>query len=177
MQEKLTIARPYAVAAFRFAVEADDVAAWSSMLNTLGMAVSDPGLGRLIGHPRVSDEQLLGLITEVAGAELNDKRRNFVEILIDAERLAFAPEIAALFERRRAAAEGVVEIEISSAYALDDAEQQKISDTVRARLGKECELACEVDPELIGGAVIKIGDSVIDISLRGRLRALEQQLT
>ncbi|MEQ8234186.1 MAG: F0F1 ATP synthase subunit delta [Gammaproteobacteria bacterium] len=176
MQEKLTIARPYAAAAYAYADEHGEVEQWSAMLGALASAVSDPLLARCIGHPKVSDADLLGLLEEVLGERLNDTRRNFLVTLIEAERLEVAPQVAEVFERRRAKAAGVVHVDVTSAFALNGAERDRIEQAVKSRLGSQCEIAASVDPELIGGAVIKIGDSVIDLSLRGRLAALEQQL-
>ena len=176
MQEKLTIARPYAMAAFSFAEEANDVAAWSTMLDALANAVVHPDLMPLIKHPRVSDELLHELLCEIISGQLNDKRTNFISALLDAERLELAPEIAELFERRKAAAEGVADVQVETAFEISQLEQDRIAAAVRTRIGKECEVTTVVNPDLIGGVVIKVGDSVIDISLRGRLRALEQRL-
>jgi len=176
MQEKLTIARPYAAAAFSYAVEHGELEAWSAALKTLASAVGDPSLAAFIGHPKVSNAQLLTLIGELYGAGLKPALRNFVSALIDAERLELAPEVTLLFERHRAQAAGQVKVEVVTAYALNDGERSKIDGAMRARLGRDCKLEMEVDPTLIGGAVVKVGDSVIDLSLRGRLTALAQQL-
>ena len=176
MQEKLTIARPYAAAAFSYAVEHGEVDAWSGMLKTLAAAVSDAELASLIGHPKVSDADLLQLVAELLGTALTPAGRNFVSALLDAERLELAPEIALLFERSRAQAAGQVKVEVTSAFPLSDAERAKIDAAMRGRLGKDCKIEAAVDPTLIGGAVVKIGDAVIDLSLRGRLTALAQQV-
>lgn len=176
MQEKLTIARPYAAAAFAYAVEHAEVPAWSATLQTLATAVSDPVLAGFIGHPKVSAAQLLNLVAELFGTRLSAAGRNFIATLINAERLDLAPEIAQLYERSRAQAEGQVKVEVTSAYPLSDAERAKIDAAMRGRLGKECKLETSIDPTLIGGAVVKVGDSVIDLSLRGRLTALAQQV-
>ncbi len=177
MQEKLTIARPYAAAAFNHAVEQGQLEAWSATLKTLATAVTDPGLAGFIGHPRITNQQLLTLLCDVFGTRLGATAKNFVAALIDAERLELAPEIALLFERQRAQAEGQVKVEVTTAYALNDAERRTIDVAMRTRLGRECKLETAVDPSLIGGAVLKVGDSVIDLSLRGRLTALAQQLS
>ena len=177
MQEKLTIARPYAHAAYGFAAEHGDVPAWSAMLNGLAQAVVHPDLEPLIAHPRVTNEQLQEILGEILGSLLNEKRTNFVSALLDAERLELAPEIAELFERQRAASEGVVDVRVESAFEMSDAERERLVKAMRERLGKDCEITTTVNAELIGGAVIRVGDSVIDISLKGRLRALEQRLT
>lgn len=176
MQEKLTIARPYAAAAFAHALQENATAAWSELLRVLALAVADPGLAPYIGHPKVSKAQLMDVLAGVLGARLTPTGRNFVQALQDAERLELAPEIAELFERRRAAAAGRIEVEVTSAYPLSPAEHGRIDAAMRARLGRDCTVAARVDGSLIGGAVIKIGDSVIDLSLRGRLSALAQQL-
>ena len=176
MQEKLTIARPYAAAAFRYAVEKGRVDDWSLMLEALATAVSDPDLSRLIGHPKITGAQIVDLMADILGSRLTDDGRNFMHTLIEAERIEIAPQIAELFERRRADAEGLVTVEVTSAYPLDDSERKRISDSISARVGKNCELETSVDRELIGGAVIKIGDSVTDLSLRRRLSDLGQDL-
>lgn len=176
MQEKLTIARPYAAAAFAYAKEHDEIDTWSEVLNTLALAVSDASLSRFIGHPKVSTAQIVELLGDVLGERLHDASRNFLGALAEAERLGVAPQIAELFERSRAEAAGVVNIEVTSAYALAPAESGKIEAAIRERLGKDCHVESSVDDGLIGGAVIRIGDAVIDLSMRGRLAALEQQL-
>ena len=176
MQEKLTIARPYAAAAFRYAVEQGRVDDWSIMLEALATAVSDPDLSRLIGHPKITGDQIVDLMAEILGDRLTDESRNFIGVLIEAERLELAPQVAELFERRRADAAGLVTVEVTSAYPLDASESSKISGSVSARVGKACEFELSVDRQLIGGAVIKIGDSVTDLSLRRRLSDLGQDL-
>lgn len=176
MQEKLTIARPYAAAAFSYAVEHGEVETWSGLLKTLAMAVADPTLAAYIGHPKVSNAELLGLVADLLGAALTPAARNFLAALIDAERLELAPEVAQLFERSRAQAAGQVKVEVTSAFPLSEAERAKLDAAMRGRLGKDCKIEAAVDPALIGGAVVKVGDSVIDLSLRGRLTALAQQV-
>ncbi len=177
MQEKLTIARPYAAAAFDYAEQHADIDAWANMLNALALAVSDEQLAYYIGHPKISDQQMLELLTDVLGASMDEFKRNFVSALVDAERLEIAPQIAVLFDRRRADAAGLTHVRVTSAHPLNAKEQQKIEAAMQARLGRKCTIEAEVDATLIGGAVIKIGDSVIDLSLRGRLTALEQQIS
>ena len=176
MQELRTIARPYALAAFEHAREAGEIASWSTALGNLAALTANPDMQVVIGHPGVSAEQMLDLVIEVLGPGLNTGQRNFIETLIEAERLRVATEIAELYEQHKTLAEGIVHVAVTSAYALKPDEEAIISSAVRARIGKDCEVTCEVDPELIGGAVIRIGDAVIDLSIRGRLKALEQEL-
>ncbi|MDA0824204.1 MAG: F0F1 ATP synthase subunit delta [Proteobacteria bacterium] len=176
MQENLTVARPYALAAFGFSVDEGDQTAWSTMLESLANATSHRDLQPLITHPKISKSQLKELLVEILGRQLNPHRENFLGALIDAGRLSLAPEISALFEQYKAAADGVVDVTVESAFEISDAEQERIATALRAKLGRQCKLSASVNPDLIGGAVIRVGDSVIDISLRGRLQALQQQL-
>jgi F-type H+-transporting ATPase subunit delta len=176
MQEKLTLARPYALAAFAYAEEHGEVDAWAALLQALAAAVAEPQLAAFISHPKIGRSEIMHVLREVLGAQLGAAGVNFVSALLDAERLELAPEIATLFARHRDTARGSVKVEVSSAYPLAASEHARIDGAMRARLGKQCELETSVDPSLIGGAVIKIGDAVIDLSLRGRLGALAQQL-
>ena len=180
MQETLTIARPYANAALAYAREQGQINEWSSMLEALADSVNHADMQPLIGHPKVAKADLFGLLKAalelIQGSSLDGKRENFLHVLIEAERIQLAPEIAELFERAKTAAEGVVDVSVISAYEVSDAEQSKIAEAIRARSGQQCEVRTEVDESLIGGAVIRVGDSVIDISLKGRLQALTQRL-
>ncbi|MCZ6892884.1 MAG: F0F1 ATP synthase subunit delta [Gammaproteobacteria bacterium] len=176
MQEKLTIARPYASAAFSYAEENGQIDEWSTMLSALAAAVSDPDLARLIGHPKITGDQLVALVSEILGNRLNDEGRNFIRVLVEAERVVLAPQIVELYERRRADAAGVVNVDVTSAFPLSEKERAHISEAMSARIGKTCEIETSLDPQLIGGAVIKIGDAVIDLSLRRRLSELAQDL-
>jgi F-type H+-transporting ATPase subunit delta len=177
MQENLTIARPYALAAFGFSVDETDQSAWSTMLESLANATSHRDMQPLLTHPKITKSQLKELLTEILGAELNPHRENFLSALIDAGRLSLAPEISTLFEEYKAAADGVVDVTVESAFEISAAEQEHIASVLREKLGRQCKLSALVNPNLIGGAVIRAGDSVIDISLRGRLQALQQQLS
>ncbi len=140
------------------------------------MVVADPQMQRVIRDPRVSEDELFELVTAVLGASVSEKGRNFVRLLIDAERLQLAPEIATLFGRLRADVEGVADCEIVSAYELDASETQRLTEAVKARLGSAVEVETSVDKDLIGGVVVRIGDTVIDLSVRGRLDSLASGL-
>ena len=176
MQEKLTIARPYASAAFAYAQQSQQVTEWSSMLNALAQVVRHPDMQPLIGHPRVAQAELFDLFKSALGSLLDSKRENFVQVLLDAGRIRLAPEVAELFEREKTKAQGVVDVTVVSAYPTEPNEETRIAEAVTTRTGKQCEIRSEVDDSLIGGAVIRVGDSVIDISLKGRLQALAQKL-
>lgn len=172
MQENTTIARPYARAVFEQAKAAGELAQWSGMLRLLNQIVADPMMQSLIKNPKVDHDRLAGIVVDVCGGQLNLPGRNFVRILVDAGRLSVAPQIYRLFEEKKAEAEGVAEVVVISAYPLEDQQQENIKQVMARRLGKKIEITTHVDPSLIGGAVIRAGDSVIDASLRGRLKQL-----
>jgi F-type H+-transporting ATPase subunit delta len=175
MLEKTTIARPYAQAAFNQASEERDLGKWSSMLKLISTIVSDPLMRSVINNPRHGDEQLFSIIEDIAGDTLSKTGKNFLKILIQAGRLAVVPEIFLLFEKKRADAEGLAEVEVISAFPLLEDQQKTIAKVMATRLGKKIEIKTSIDSSLIGGAVIRTGDSVIDASIRGRLKQLANE--
>lgn len=176
MVENATAARPYATAVFELAQETGRIAQWADALALLSLITSDPALRRLSASPKVSRAQLQELVFEIGGDALSGLSRNLVKTLIQAGRLQCAPDIRALFERMRAAAEGKIEAQAMAAYELDQGQQDAIAAALAARLGKRVELSASVDESLIGGVVIRAGDLVIDASLQGRLAGLRNQL-
>ena len=176
MLENITIARPYAQAAFEHAKDMDHVAQWSDMLALLGRIIADSRVIPLLSNPKVTDRQLQEFIFEVCGDKLSQDGKNFIKILIKAERLPHLPQIARLFGAMRAQAEGRIDVEVVSAHALQADQKQRISESMAKRLGKTVTITSSVDESLIGGAVIRAGDSVIDASIRGKLAELKNQL-
>ncbi len=176
MQDNTTIARPYARAIFELAQAENNLQQWSDLLKILSLVVIDPEMRKVISSPRVSSEQLLMIISEVTGNQLDSLGQNFVKVLIDANRLRLAPFISDLFEKRRAEAEGRVDIDVLTAYELEPQQSSQLSDVMGKRLGKKVSISAKVDESLIGGIVIRAGDIVIDSSLRGRLNTLRNQL-
>jgi len=172
MQENITSARPYARAAFEQASADGELGLWSGMLELLGRIASDPLMRTLIKNPKVSHDQLTGIVLDLCGDRLNEKGRNFVHILVASRRLSVAGEIHRLYEEHKAEAEGVAGVEVISAYPLEDSQREQIKQIMTRRLGKKIEITTHVDQSLIGGAVIRAGDSVIDASLKGRLQQL-----
>lgn len=177
MQQFITQARPYAVAAFEHAQEEGKLAEWSGMLQVLNLIVSDPQMEQVLDNPKVANKVLSDFIIDVCGDRLSDSGKNFVKLLIDAGRLSLAPYIYKLFEKNRANAEGLVEVEVVSAFPVDSDEKEKLAGIMGKRLGKKIEINTRVDESLIGGVVIRAGDSVIDASIKGRLKQLSNRLT
>jgi len=172
MAETITVARPYAQAAFLFASARQALGEWSDMLALLAAIVDDKDMRRLIESPRLTETQLADLILEVAGANVNEQCANFVRVLADNRRLGLLPDIAVLFEIQRSKAEGRVQAELVTAYPASEAQQAEIVASLRRRLGREIELTCSTDASLLGGAIIRAGDLVIDGSVRGKLQRL-----
>ena len=169
MLENSTIARPYATAVFELAQETGQVEEWSAMLGLLGVLTSEKDMRQLITNPRVSRQQLQDLVFDVCGAGLSDLGRNLVKLLVGAGRLQYTANIKDQYEQMRAAAEGKVDVEVVTAYTLDQQQQDSIAEIMAGRLSKQVNIVTSVDESLIGGAIIRAGDSVIDASLSGPL--------
>ena len=146
------------------------------MLALLATIVSDASMQHLLDDPRLPRERLAALIIEVGGKYLDAAAQNLVRLLAENRRLALLPEIVALYEMQRAEAEAIVEADVTSAYALSDAEQRKIGEALQRRLGREVHVTAHVDASLLGGIVIRAGDLVIDGSVRGHVAALAKHM-
>lgn len=175
MLEKTTIARPYAEAAFAQAQEDGAVSAWADLLGKLSQTVSDSRMETLIHNPRVSAEQLLDIVQTVVG-ELGKTQQNFVKLLIANRRLQYAPQMFSLFEQQQLESEGRARVQVLSAFPLEDSQRDGIASAMSKRLGKKVDVSSSTDESLIGGAIIRHGDAVIDASIRGQLEELRSQL-
>jgi F-type H+-transporting ATPase subunit delta len=173
MSQALTLARPYARAAFALARDAGRMKEWSQALAFAARVAADPKVADLLGHPKLSDADAVALLAPEGGDEAFGR---FLALLADNRRLALLPEIAGLYEEQRLEAERVVRATVTSATALPDAELETIRAALRRRFGRDVELETAVDDSLIGGAVIDAGDVVIDGSLRGKLARLQSAL-
>lgn len=169
MAENVTIARPYADAAFELAKGADALGPWSEALAKLAAIVADPAMQECIGDPKLTEDQLYGLVVGVAGEGLNQDQQNFVRLLVENERLKVLPEIRDLFVRHKNDHEGVKEALITSAFPIDDALLATLKTDLEARFQARLNVKVSLDPELIGGVRIAVGDEVIDTSVRGKL--------
>jgi len=176
MAEKSTIARPYAQAAFDIAKQKADLKGWSEMLQLAAAIASDEQVINLIGNPQVSKDALVDLLLKVCGKNLNAEGQNFIRILAENKRLNVLTEISALYEAHRAEAERTVEAEVISAFPLTDAQQQTLIAALKQKLGREISLSVQTDESLIGGAIVRAGDMVIDGSVTGHLEKLAQAL-
>ncbi len=172
MAETTTIARPYAQAAFELARAENALPVWSEMLNLAAAVAHDPQLTALLGSPRIARSQLADLFMSVCGDRLTAQGKNFIRLLAENRRLDVMTEIAALFQVMRAEAEGVLEATMISAQPVTDAQRLQITAALKARLNREITLSVSTDASLLGGAIIRAGDLVIDGSARGKLAKL-----
>jgi len=177
MADRATIARPYARAAFAHAHAGKELPAWSKLLGSAAMAAADARVARLIGNPHVTGLQLVELLTGIAGGAAGKQGHNFLHALAENRRLALLPEIATQFETLRAEIENVVDVEVIAAREIAAPQQKRLAEALKRRLGREVRMHTRIDESLIGGAIVRAGDLVIDGSLKGRLARLGSALT
>ena len=176
MAELITIARPYAEAAFRLARENNALPAWLSMLRLVGAVVADREMAAALDNPKLTAENKEALVLSVCGDQLDPLGRNFVRVLIGSDRVDLLPQIAALFENLKNAAEGVAEATIKSAFPLSDEQVAELKKALEKRFGKRIEATISVDSSLIGGARVTVGDTVLDGSVQAQLEAMATHL-
>lgn len=173
MSQALTLARPYARAAFAAASEAGNAATWSQALAFASQVAARPEAQRVLGHPMLSSADAVGLLV-MDGAD--DGFTRFLGMLADNRRLPLLPEIAGLFEQLRAEADRIVKAKVTTATPASADELAAIREALKRRFGREVEIESAVDESLIGGAVIDAGDVVIDGSLKGKLHSLQNAI-
>ena len=175
MAESLTLARPYADAAFKLAVEMNSLPAWSDAFSRLASVMRADEAQALIDNPRLSASSIGAVIGDAAG-QLSKEQRNFVQILAENDRLSVLPEIASQFEEKRNRHEDVLDVKVTSAFALTGPQIADIVATLQSRYGCKVKATADVDSDLIGGVSIRVGDEVIDASVRGKLAQLAATL-
>jgi len=176
MAELTTIARPYAEAAFRLAQEQNAYPAWSQMLSLVSQVATDPQMSAALDNPQLTAADKEALLLKVCGDRLDGQGRNFLRVLVEADRLAVLPQISTLFDSLKDAAEGVAKAQIDTAFPLSDAELADIRTGLERHFGTKIEATVSVVPELIGGARITVGDTVIDGSVQAKLQAMAARL-
>lgn len=181
MAEFTTIARPYAQAVFKLAHERQALAAWSDMLELAAHVAADPDMRKLFDNPRITPDQLgalfVDILTGAGDGRLDDDGRNLIRLLAERRRLAVLPEIFGLFQQLKHDAEGAIKAQLITAFPATDAQQQAIAEALKKRFGREVQLEFIIDPTLMGGAVVRAGDLVIDGSVRGKLTRLGTALS
>jgi len=170
-------ARPYAQAVFDTAVKESDLAGWSEKLSLLAGVAGDSTIQTMIASPRVTSDQLADALNQVCGERIGSSGQNLVRLLARNRRVAALPDIADQFEKLRAESEQVVEAELITALEISDGQVKQIADALERKLGRAVKLQSRVDPSLMGGAVIKTGDLVIDGSVTTKLAKLNSALS
>jgi F-type H+-transporting ATPase subunit delta len=172
MSEYITAARPYARAAFELAKEQNHFDAWSDMLSLMSTVVQDPTMRAVLDSPALTADQGSELLISVCADKIDEQGHNFIKLLAENRRLVLIPDITALYEQYRAEDEGKIEAEIISAHDITDQQVSNIAQALKKRLGREVSIVARTDPTLLGGAIIRAGDLVIDGSIRGKLNKL-----
>jgi F-type H+-transporting ATPase subunit delta len=177
MAEISTIARPYAVAAYQLAKETKSLDKWSQMLAFVSAVASDAKMQDLINNPKIISRDLLDAFLKVCGDKLNEQGHNLIKVLIEYGRLSVLPAIASAYEALKAQEEGVLEAEIIAAAQPSKAEVNDLIKKLETKFGKKIEASVTVQPEIIGGIKIIVGDTVIDASVQGQLQNLAYTLS
>ena len=176
MAELSTLARPYAKAAFEYAVDAKDLQGWSDSLALAASVAQQPSVEKLLGSPSATAVEQAEAVKDICGDALATACQNFISILSENRRLQLLPHISQQFETMKANLEKAVDVDIVAASDLDAAQQQTLSDALSAKLERKVNLQVSLDKSLLGGAIIRAGDTVIDGSIRGRLTKLAESL-
>ncbi|HPE60809.1 MAG: F0F1 ATP synthase subunit delta [Thiothrix sp.] len=176
MSELTTAARPYAKAVFELARDSGTLPAWSEQLAAMSAVVASEGSSALLSNPKLSSTQKVDVIGEIIGDKLTADGRNLLAALGENDRFSLLPDMTVIFEQLRAAQEGVMEVEVVSAMGMSDQQQNTIAAALQKRLGREIKMVTRIDPSLLGGAIIRAGDLVIDGSIQSRLNSMKAAL-
>ena len=177
MADFTTTARPYARAVYKQATETSSVEDWGSALELMAMVAIDAAMAEVLDNPQLGREQKGELLLSVIGDKLNVQQTNLIKLMAENSRLKALPEVVDQFEVFRAEAEGKIDAEVVSAFPLSDEQQQAITATLKTKLGREITLTTSTDESLIGGVVIKAGDTIIDGSMKSQLESLALSLS
>ncbi|MEY4585284.1 MAG: hypothetical protein RL497_451 [Pseudomonadota bacterium] len=172
MAELTTTARPYARAAFELARAEALLDAWAQALNVLSAVCGDHKIAGLIHSPTLTAAGKCELLKNLCGDALSTKQQNFVQTLADNKRLSLLPEINRLFLAFKAEHDKTLDVEVSTAFEMGAEWQAKLAAALSTKLECKVSLSTHLDKSLLGGAVIRAGDTVIDGSVRGRLAKL-----
>jgi F-type H+-transporting ATPase subunit delta len=176
MAELTTIARPYAEAAFALARDGSALPVWSQMLQLTSAVVADPRVAAALDNPALDAGAKESLLLSICGDKLNADGRSFVRVLIEGERIAVLPQIQAMFETLKDSADGVAKATIETAFPFQGNELAELTSALEKRFGRKIEATVTIKPELIGGARVTVGDTVIDASVQSELQAMANEL-
>lgn len=176
MAELATLARPYARAAFEHALDQDELTAWSDTLGTAAALCSDQRVQRLMADPGLTADAKAERFMSLFDSELSEAARNFLRLLAEYKRLSLLPEIRDVFLLMKANQEKSVDLEVTSAFDIDAAQAEQLARVMGEKLKRQIKVHTQVDRGLIGGALIRTGDLVIDGTVRGKLNKLAEAM-
>lgn len=176
MAELATLARPYAEAVFMLAKESGNFAGWSDMLGFLSQVIRQPEISSLFHNPRIHKETVVKLLLDIGADQLDAAGQNLLKLLAGNRKLTVIPQIAQQYEALKALHEGYLKVDLVSTYAVSKQQRQDLENLLQKRFGKRVEIEAAIDRSLLGGWLIRAGDQVIDLSVRGRLQQLAGQL-
>jgi len=176
MLEQITIARPYTLAAFEQARQENALQAWLEMLTLAANIVKDPTMTKLIDDPLIHRDRIAEVVLDVAGDRFSEKIRRFIQLIAANDRLLALPEIVALFEKRKAEIEKILDAKVISAHPISAVQERSLTQALEKRFGRTINMVVQLDQDLIGGAIVHVGDVVIDGSLRAGLTQMANEL-
>lgn len=176
MAELSTTARPYAKAAFEYALAASSLGEWSVMLATAAAVAQQAEVKKFLSSPAMTTEQQAQMFIDVCADTFNAGGKNFIKILAENKRLELLSTISELFEAQKSIQERIVDVELTTAFALDSESEKRLVEVLSKKLAREVNVHTTIDPLLLGGVIVKAGDLVIDGSVRGRLAKLAEAL-
>ena len=174
--ELATLARPYAEAVFKLAKETQNFAKWSEMLNFLKIVVEEPQFAAIAANPHANKDMLLRLLLDLGSEQFNEHGQNLVKMLVENHRLMVIAPLVSQYEALRAEHEGFIQVELISTYAVKSPQKEEVESLLKKRFSKEINLNITIDRKLLGGWIIRVGDQVLDLSVRGRLQQLVNEL-
>ena len=177
MAELATIARPYAEAVFRLGKQSNTLPAWSDALNLIATVYQDPQMQAAMANPKVTSADIERLLLAICGERIDGMARNLIQLLVHNRRLSVLAEICGLFEQLKLEDEGKLNANISSAFPMEDAQRSQVVNLLSSRFKRKINATVTVDPDLIGGIKVEVGDKVWDASVRGRLQTMAATLT
>jgi F-type H+-transporting ATPase subunit delta len=177
MSSLTTLARPYAKAAFELATIDSNLAGWDDMLSVAATVTADEGMAGWLHSPHSTAAKAVEIIVEAMGGDVDPRFQGYLAVLADNDRLSLCEEISRLFRQLRQEAEKRLEVRVVSATPLQESQAERMRSALATRFDREITISNEVDPEVLGGAIIYAGDQVIDGSIIGRLKRLETSLS
>lgn len=177
MAELATLARPYAEAVFKLAKQTENgFAHWSDALGLLNAVMQDSEVAAICANPRIEKDAQTALILDICAEQLSQEAVNLVKVLAENGKLRMLPEVARQFEALKAEHEGYISVDLISTYAVKAQQKQQVAQALKERFGKDVEIEASIDRSLLGGWIIRAGDQVLDLSIRGRLQQLAADL-